>query len=238
MACWCLLRKQSSWGQHGAHWVLSAPDGPHVGSMNLAIRVYAAMNLVTIYWANSVLLVWCQCVTWTILLRPLYFQYQSTRSWKVKVDITEMLIQNFCFINIFLAKLKISLCHFLSVCNVIYLIICTWKCDQSFGTIFKPINVLSACDITDSLDLISCCCVEFLLGNIRTYNLHFLSFVNTVNWTPYLWKTVTCLSCLFISHVYCCCGGTRSQGISSLILSEFAHNIPFSPPVAPSTNMV
>ena len=26
-------------GQHGAHWVLSAPDGPHIGPMNLAIRV-------------------------------------------------------------------------------------------------------------------------------------------------------------------------------------------------------
>ena len=28
----------SSWGQHGPSWVLSAPDGPHVGPMNVAIR--------------------------------------------------------------------------------------------------------------------------------------------------------------------------------------------------------
>ena len=31
-------RWQSSWDQHGLTWVLSAPDGPHVGPMNLAIR--------------------------------------------------------------------------------------------------------------------------------------------------------------------------------------------------------
>ena len=30
-------RQQSSWGQHGPTLVLSAPDGPHVGPMNLAI---------------------------------------------------------------------------------------------------------------------------------------------------------------------------------------------------------
>ena len=28
----------------GLTWVLSAPDGPHVGPMNLAIRVYVKMN--------------------------------------------------------------------------------------------------------------------------------------------------------------------------------------------------
>ena len=35
-------RYQDLWGQHGANmgptWVLSAPDGPHVGPMNFAIR--------------------------------------------------------------------------------------------------------------------------------------------------------------------------------------------------------
>ena len=31
----------TSWGQHGPTWVLLAPDGPHVGPMNLAIKVIA-----------------------------------------------------------------------------------------------------------------------------------------------------------------------------------------------------
>ena len=35
---WYSPRQRSSWGQHGPTWVLSAPDGPDVGPMNLAIR--------------------------------------------------------------------------------------------------------------------------------------------------------------------------------------------------------
>ena len=35
-----LPREQISWGQHGLIRVLSAPDRPHVGPMNLAIRVF------------------------------------------------------------------------------------------------------------------------------------------------------------------------------------------------------
>ena len=44
LAPWTLLsgrvcgQKQSSWGQHKAHLGPVAPDGPHVGPMNLAIR--------------------------------------------------------------------------------------------------------------------------------------------------------------------------------------------------------
>ena len=34
-----------SWGKHGAHLVLSAPDGPHVGPMNLAIRGYCVIKM-------------------------------------------------------------------------------------------------------------------------------------------------------------------------------------------------
>ena len=37
-----------TWGQHGANmgptWVLSAPDGPHVGPMNLAISKWRLLN--------------------------------------------------------------------------------------------------------------------------------------------------------------------------------------------------
>ena len=40
----CIPRLQCSWGQHGVNigpiWVLSAPDGPHIGPMNIAIRVF------------------------------------------------------------------------------------------------------------------------------------------------------------------------------------------------------
>ena len=32
-------KKQGSWGQQGPTWVLSAPDVPHVGPMNLDIKV-------------------------------------------------------------------------------------------------------------------------------------------------------------------------------------------------------
>ena len=35
----CLPRLQSSWANMGPTWVLSVPDGPHVGLMNLVIRV-------------------------------------------------------------------------------------------------------------------------------------------------------------------------------------------------------
>ena len=41
----CQPKQQGSWGQHGPTWVLSAPDGPHVGPMNLAIR--------ELFWAHS-----------------------------------------------------------------------------------------------------------------------------------------------------------------------------------------
>ena len=36
---------QISWGQHGAHLGLSTPDEPHVGLMNLAIRVCILFNI-------------------------------------------------------------------------------------------------------------------------------------------------------------------------------------------------
>ena len=40
-------RQQSSCGQHGAHRVLSAPDGLYVGPMNLAIGVASLLLFVT-----------------------------------------------------------------------------------------------------------------------------------------------------------------------------------------------
>ena len=39
------LRKQRSWGQQGPTWVLLAPDGPHVGPINLATREYVITDV-------------------------------------------------------------------------------------------------------------------------------------------------------------------------------------------------
>ena len=65
LECWIVLKRRSSHSQiHGANmgptWFLSAPDGPHVGTMNLAIGVsssdatllYVVHNSVASYFWN------------------------------------------------------------------------------------------------------------------------------------------------------------------------------------------
>ena len=71
--CWinsCFPRQQSSWGQHGPTWVLSAPDGPYVGPMHLASRVVRIYSL----WCKrslsddlpllAMLEAWCEKMVW------------------------------------------------------------------------------------------------------------------------------------------------------------------------------
>ena len=75
---------------HGANmgptWVLSAPDGPHVGPMNLAIRGYIAMVLgVTIITSR-----WYSTCASTILLPKFLAKFQSDQSTR-KLNISHRL---------------------------------------------------------------------------------------------------------------------------------------------------
>ena len=55
----CIIHHYPDSKVHGANmgptWVLSAPDGPHVGPMNLAIRVRVLMNTAEWIWGRNVL---------------------------------------------------------------------------------------------------------------------------------------------------------------------------------------
>ena len=76
----CYPRKQGSWGQHGATWVLSAPDGPHVGPMKMLIGTlptYTSLKLNEI-WCCALLyifytLLWSSHI-WKLIKTCLYAQ--------------------------------------------------------------------------------------------------------------------------------------------------------------------
>ena len=78
-----------SWGQNGPTRVLSAPDGPHVGSMNLAFRVHTLMcRGRNIDIRNN--------QTWIICLMPWmlpeYFQYMLSYTFKPRVILRFVMI--------------------------------------------------------------------------------------------------------------------------------------------------
>ena len=52
----------------GPTWVLSAPDGPHVGPMNLAIRV---VLLLVVLICNVFIRQYCICITYAVCDQPL-----------------------------------------------------------------------------------------------------------------------------------------------------------------------
>ena len=87
---WCVLTICLDSKVHGSNmgptWVLSAPCGPHVGPINLAVRVnilfYARLismnNWIFLYWYLSTLTCSCAFVCWDLLIPNKRFNWIET----------------------------------------------------------------------------------------------------------------------------------------------------------------